>query len=102
MQFAGFSLHRHPLVGREASAGDIGSVHQNCVAMGHTAIHVSLLVDDGVVLAVAAGRDQGQHQSGFIRRQAAEMLRMRQLQHRQGGDFHPGPAAGGGKRGFVE
>ena len=70
--------------------------------MRHAAVLVALLVDNSVVLAVAAGGDQGQHHTRFIRRQAAEMLRLRQLQRRQGGDLHPGPAAGGGKGGFVE
>ena len=52
LQIAGFPLHRHPLVGSEACAGDIGPVHQNRVAMADTSVEAFLLVDNGVVLAV--------------------------------------------------
>jgi len=44
-------------VGPEASAGDIGPVHQNRVAMGHAAVEAYLLVDEGVVLALATAPD---------------------------------------------
>ncbi len=57
LQCAGFPLHRHPLVGREACAGDIGPVHQNRVAIGDTAVEAYHLVDEGVVLALATAPD---------------------------------------------
>ena len=102
LKAAGFALHRDPLVSDQATGNQVFRIDQQRVAVGHAAVAVARLVHHGVVLAVAAGGDQAEHQAPLAGRLAAEMLRLGQAQIRQRCYGELGAAGGGGEARLVE
>ena len=102
VQPAGVTLQAHPLVGGQAGSGQILGVHQDRMAVGHAAVAVAHLVCRGVVLAIAAGGDQAEHQALLSGRQATEVAGLRQGEIGQGGGRQLGAAIGGGEAGAGE
>ena len=102
VQPAGVTLHALPLEGGQGGSGQILGVHQDRLAVGHAAVAVAHLVCRGVVLAVAAGGDQAEHQALLSGRQATEVAGLGQGEIGQGGGRQLGAAIGGGEAGAGE